>query len=59
MAIVQVLLSSVLNHWQKISIDIQDNITGNWTETCMNAGLNGLRSPPVIDKSWFCSSLEV
>lgn len=27
MAIAQVLLSSVLNRWQKISIDIQDNVT--------------------------------
>lgn len=27
MAIAQVLLSSVLNRWQKKSIDIQDNVT--------------------------------
>lgn len=35
------LLFSVLN-WQNVSIDIQDNITGNWTETDvkLHAGLN-------------------
>nr|XP_009880773.1 PREDICTED: synaptojanin-2-binding protein-like [Charadrius vociferus] len=41
MAIVQVLLFSVLNHWQKISIDIQDNITGNWAETGLGFNIVG------------------